>query len=271
MNNWLFKYNGLTAWTRASRVMALNAGHKFLLTHASDTNEHSARYRQELGLRAGDIQATPDGKEVQLTSDDAARDERVRAALMQFVDESILRPNALQTPMWVSDPFMGLVAQYKGFAYAMYDQIYKRAFDIELGNRNFKVLGAVAAYIPMIIAAELMREAIQYLGDGDPRRKEWGPVEYTQLAVSRSGIFTPQMNLATDLYQDVQRQALPGTSQAGPTLSQAGNTVRAFEGRADLGKAVETALPLSAAFRKWNDSSADAAGAATTTTMGESK
>ena len=261
VNDTLFRWNGLSAWTRATRYMALNAGHAWLLTHASNPGEASVRYRRELGLRDGDVQTASDGKSVKLLSEaelaeatpaEQARDARVKKALMQFVDEAILRPNAMQSPMWVSDPYMGLVSQYKGFTYAMYDQIYKR-IALEVGAGNMRVIAAALMYIPMAAGAELLREFIQTLGDGDPKRKDWGVTEYAMLGAGRTGLFNPKVAVGWDTVSDVKMGSLPGTSQIGPTITQGKNVIRALEGRRDLGKEFESALPASAAWKKWND------------------
>src|SRR5690606_29982218 len=164
VKEFVFRWNGMAAWTRATRYMALSAAHEFLLKHARGANEHSARYLAELGVKAGDIKPeivrTADGRERVLvklltaeqrkkaSAEARAADDRVRQALMDFVDGAILRPNSQQSPLWHSDPFMGLVTQYKSFAYAFYDQIVGR-IDVEMRNGNAKVLLAAAAYLPI--------------------------------------------------------------------------------------------------------------------------
>lgn len=272
MNNLLFKYNGLQAWTKATRFMALEAAHKFVLKHGNSADERSVLYRRELGLRAGDVQAAPDGRVRLLTEGeleqlrtrakrggpdgDAAkrelrRDERVRNALMQFVDEAILRPNAMQTPLWVSDPYMGLVSQYKAFAYAIYDQIYRR-WSIEADRGNHKVLGALLMYIPIMLMAELGREFIQNLGR-DERRKNWGFLDYLALAAERTGLYSPRFDAAKEAWEDVERRRVPLSSQVGPTIRQAGDVYDAFRGRRSLGEEIQRAMPGAAVHRRWDE------------------
>lgn len=247
VNEAVFKWNGMNAWVRATRVMAAHAGHRFLLKHAAGDGD-SARYLAELGLEAGDITENPD-KPGQVVLND-----KTRTALQQFVDEAVLRPNALQVPLWHRDPFMGLITQYKAFGYAIYDQITTRIFR-ELEHGNFRVLTAAASYLPIIVFAELLRELIQHGTEGNPNRKDWGPGDYTLYATSRSGLLGPQAGITGDLKDDVEHNRLPGTSLLGPAGQQAGNVVKAFEGRRDLGKELESALPGSAAYKNWNDDS----------------
>lgn len=176
-------------------------------------------------------------------------DARVKSALMQFVDDAILRPNSQQVPQWHSDPYMGLVTQYKAFSYAIYDQIVGR-IDNELKNGNSKVLLAAASYMPIIIAAEILRDVAQ--GDSEDK-DEWGPDDYLLMGVEKSGLYSPAFGALTDAADDVRNDRLPGSSNIGPTASQARNVTQALSGHRDLGKEFESALPGSAWYRKWND------------------
>lgn len=246
VNDFVFKWNGVQTWITATRVMALYAGHKFLLRHAQSPNEHSTRYLQELGLTPADIQEDPQNPGKVVAND------KTRAALRQFVDEAILRPNSQQAPLWMSDPYMGIVMQYKMFAYAIWDQIGGR-IGREITQGNMRVVAAALMYLPVIVMAELVREMIQTAGEGDDRRKDWGVLEYTKLAADRSGLLGPQYQIMGDIKGDIARSRLPGTSQLGPSVNQSSNVLDALQGRRNLGKEFESALPGSPLYRKWND------------------
>lgn len=144
---------------------------------------------------------------------------------------------------------MGLVTQYKAFAYAIYDQIGGR-ISREFQHGNLRVLLPAMSYVPVVIATELLRELIQYGADGNTQRRNWGPDDYLKLGVEKSGLLGPQYALPLDLRQDVQRGYVPGSSQIGPAASQVKNALS----RQDLGKTFEDALPGSAAYKWWNDS-----------------
>lgn len=265
VNDFIFKLNGMAAWTRATRYMALVSAHEFALKHATSNDDTSARYRDELGLQKGDVTAVnvtaADGstrRQVKLlspeelakaTPEQAAADARVKQALMQFVDEAILRPNSQQTPLWHSDPYMSLLSQYKAFSYAIYEQILGRV-NLELQNGNSKVALAAMAYLPIVIAAELLRNIFQ--GDEEDT-DDWGPAEYLAMGVERSGLYSPTVGTVHDVVEDVRANRTPGSSLTGPTLGQARNIGQALEGRRDLGKEFESALPGSALYKKWND------------------
>lgn len=255
VNDFVFKWNGVQTWVTATRVMAMYAGHKFLLRHAQQPNEHSLRYLQELGLQAADIVEDPNNPgKVEIN-------DKTRAALRQFVDEAILRPNSQQAPLWMSDPYMGIVMQYKMFAYAIWEQIGGR-IGREITQGNMRVVAAALMYLPVIIMAELTREMIQTAGEGDDRRKDWGALEYTKLAADRSGLLGPQYQIMGDIMGDIDRARLPGTSQLGPSLNQGSNVLDALQGQRNLGKEFESALPGSPLYRKWNDDMGESAGEA---------
>src|SRR5690606_30625305 len=112
VNNFVFRWNGMQTWIMATRIMAMESGHRFLLKHAKADSDQSRRYLAELSLTPADIRPDPDKPGRVVLND------KTRAALNQFVDEAILRPNTLQVPLWHRDPYLGLLSQYKAFGYA---------------------------------------------------------------------------------------------------------------------------------------------------------
>lgn len=287
VNEFVFKWNGMAAWTRTTRYMALLSAHAFMLKHGADATAgkakaaredaespraRSQRYLMELGVQPGDIKTetvtlpsgrTRDqvrllsaGERAKATAEQLAADDRVRRALMQFVDEAILRPNSQQTPQWHSDPYMGLVTQYKAFGYAIYDQIMGR-IDVELSNGNAKVLLAAGAYVPIVVMAEMLRNVAQ--GDTDDT-EDWGPDDWLWLGVERSGLYSPQFGALENAVDDTREGRGPLASQIGPTASQARDLGKAAFGQRSAGKTFESALPGSTLYKKWNDGPAQAAG-----------
>lgn len=280
VNEFVFKWNGMAAWTRTTRYMALLSAHAFMLKHGADATAgkakaaredaespraRSQRYLMELGVQPGDIKTetvtlpsgrTRDqvrllsaGERAKATAEQLAADDRVRRALMQFVDEAILRPNSQQTPQWHSDPYMGLVTQYKAFGYAIYDQIMGR-IDVELSNGNAKVLLAAGAYVPIVVMAEMLRNVAQ--GDTDDT-EDWGPDDWLWLGVERSGLYSPQFGALESAVDDTREGRGPLASQIGPTASQARDLGKVAFGQRSAGKTFESALPGSTLYKKWND------------------
>lgn len=257
-NDLLFRWNGMTWLAKATRHMALHSAHGFLAKHALRPGKHSARYMRELGLRDGDIQVeTVIGahgrpvERVKTTTGDTERDARVRDALVRFVDDAVLRPNPIQSPLWHADPYMGVVTQYKGFLYAMWDQMGRR-IQAEVGNGNF--VGPVVAaimYTPLAIMAMLMRETIQYGEEGNPARAGWDVVDYTGAALNNSGMLGPSASFFSAFENDLSTDRLPVLSQLGPTFGQATNVASSAVGTRSGSETFQEAIPTQVIWEKW--------------------
>ena len=258
INDIIFKVNGMSLLTRVTRYMALVSAHGFLVKHGAGASELSARYIGELSLRPGDaksagnnrVQILSDAEHAAATPAERARDDRVRQALMQFVDEAILRPTSQQAPNWFADPYMGLVTQYKTFGYAIYDQIGGRIMH-ELKHGNPSVLLPAMAYLPISIAAEMMRGVIQYGPGGNPHRKDWGPGQYASLGLLQAGYLGPIASYQSSAEQDMQRGRLPGTSLLGPAAQQAGQVYSTLTGQRSFGATLKSAAPAESLWKNW--------------------
>ena len=197
VNDEFFKWTGLTGLTRLTRSMALGASHSFIARHASDPNEASLRYLEELNLTPEEVWLTPDGKSVriltfeersQAAQHERDRDDKVRAAMNQFVDESILRPNAAQRPIWASDPHYMLVFHLKSFMYSFHDRILRRAVT-EMGEHNSVApMVGLMMFVPALLMIDGLRDLIKH--GGTPSYKEnWDTTDYAFNAFERAGLF----------------------------------------------------------------------------------
>lgn len=250
VNETVFKWNGMSTWVRTTRYMAVVAAHGFLLKHGRGESEQSRRYLAELNLQPREIPRDPNNKHrVELltpseykraSGDRKDLDDRLKSALQEFVDNAILRPNSTQQPLWYSDPYMGLITQYKAFGYAIFNQIGGRIAH-EWKHGNHRVLLAAMAYVPVGMMAELLREFIQYGFDGHPKRAEWGMTDYASMSAQRSGLFGPRTATLTDIAGDFQYNRTPGTSLTGPVIGQATNFMDGKNTAGDF----ESALPAS--------------------------
>ena len=234
--------------------MAVVAAHGFLLKHGRGENEMSRRFLAELNLQPREIPRDPNNKgRVEIltpseykraSADRKDLDDRIKTALQEFVDNAILRPNSTQQPLWYSDPYMGLITQYKAFGYAIFNQIGGRIAH-EWKHGNHRVLLAALAYVPVGMVAELLREFIQYGFEGHPKRAEWGATEYASMSAQRSGLFGPQTGTLSDIAGDIQYRRTPGTSLTGPMVGQASNIMDGKNTAGDF----ESALPASPLWR----------------------
>jgi hypothetical protein len=183
-NTWLFKWNGLQDLTKMTRLMALDAGKSFLVKHATKPNKNSERFLDQLNITAEEVQADMvDGKL-------KGESEAVQQALVRFVDESILRPNASQRPVWGSDPPWMLIFHLKQFTYSFQLTILKRVYTEYADHGNLAPVMRLMTYIPFMVAADLVRDALKDAGDDqdDDRKDEWTLTDYTWEAVQRSGM-----------------------------------------------------------------------------------
>ena len=249
VNSWLFQYNGLDHITRYTRIAALAAGHLFLLRHANPetSNQHSERFLRDLGISASDIHAdqnNPNRVEI---------NDKTQAALLRFVEEAALRPAGEVKPSWHSDPNFQLVSQYRGYLYAFYNTIVKRMIN-EAKHHNFAPLAVPAlAYIGVSAFAEMLREVIQTLGEGDPRREKWGVSEYAAKGFDRSGLISPRASVLMGVKSDTEMGSSPLNSLIGPTGQQVANIIDTVQGDRRLSTTFVDATPLSSVHEDWWD------------------
>ena len=109
-----FKYTGLEWYTNFTRIFAAGMGKQFLIKHANDNSAKSKEYLAELGVTAAEV------KQVQAAdfAFDSKAGDKVKQAIGRFVEESIVRPNAAERPVWASNPYTALIFQLKSFFYA---------------------------------------------------------------------------------------------------------------------------------------------------------
>lgn len=277
VNSWIFKVNQMEAWTRQTRLMAVQAANSYLVFHQQqyrDPNSsakdkaYSKAVFEKLGLLPDDVRvgfhgAGPlQGRPMVLVySPEQAKnasksqleaDARVKAAMVQWVDEAILRPNVVQTPTWHKDPFVKLITQYKAFSYSIYEQLTRYAVN-ELRDGNYAVLNAALIYLPVALMAELLREFLQHGPDGNPQRAQWTGTDYAGHAVVKTGLLGPTFDFQHGLFNDAERGGVIGRSFAGPTVGSALDVGAAVTGQKSVGNVVESQMPLSALWKHWNN------------------
>jgi hypothetical protein len=174
MNDWFFRTIQIERWTRMTRMMAVDAARSFLKRHEQNPNKHSTRFLKELGIRSGDLHYTKSGKVEVLgyeqhkaaTPQRQAQNDRVKAAIAEFVDESILRPSPSQRPLWASDPHLALAFHLKSFMYS-YQKTILNPLIQEAREGNYAPLAAVAMYIPGGIAISMIKDIAKTMFDDD--------------------------------------------------------------------------------------------------------
>lgn len=210
VNDKFFQWNGMESWNRQMRVAATGAGASFLIRHAKHPTEHSERYLAELGLTAADV-VVKDGR-LDTSS------QKVRDALNQWVDGAVLRPNASIRPVWMSDPHWMLVSHLKQYTYSFQKTIIARVAH-EARHGNYTPALALASYVPMIIAADVIRAVMTPGGGDDDNLKKLTLAGVVGRGIQRAGLVGPGQ-YALDAYGDLGHDRIPMSSFGGPTFQQ---------------------------------------------------
>ena len=218
-NDALFKWNGLEAWNRAARIQATGVAIEFIKRHVEKPNEHSKRYLEELFGEGYDTSLIMKDGDLDYSND------RVREAVLTWVNGAVLRPNASHRPIYASDPHYMLFYHLKQFAYSFHKVILRRAW-IEAKAGNYTPAAALfTGYVPVSIAADVVKETL-IMGDDDPWWTKGGLTAYLEHGIARANLGgVPQMWLG-DIADPVMAFKDPGryvgslSNVAGPAPDQ---------------------------------------------------
>ena len=234
--NKFFRAIGLEQFTRFTRIFAAGMGKAFLLDNAKKAaagNQRSVRYLKELGLTAEEVNKWAGG------NINEAGNEKIKLALARFVDESIVRPNAAERPIWASDPRFALVWQLKSFFYAYgktivggsINEMQSRYTEAGLKGAAVPLFLGAATLLPLTMLGFDLRERFKVglawvlpgvsPDDKNYRRSQdmdWG--EYTTEIIDRSGVLGP-FTLALPLFMEDKRYGDPmWVGPLGPTVEK---------------------------------------------------
>lgn len=242
INDTFFRYNLMEQFNTSMRVGATEAALKFIAKHADGTaDRHSARWMAELGLKASDVQLDADGRpklfEAQgLSMEQAAR---LRTAVNRWVDGAVLRPDAADKPLWMSDPHFMLVSHLKQFVYSFHETILKRiAHEVEHGN--YRPVMAMASYVPIMIASDLVKGMIQGGGQQPEWKDDWTAGDYVWSGVQRAGLLGVGQ-FGADAFQHAG-------GLAGPTAEQLVDALKTMGGREQFGRFLLHSMPANALY-----------------------
>ena len=204
-----FRYTGLEWYTKFTRVFATGMAEQFLMKHANSNTETSARYLAELNISKRDILNSIDPATGKFMFE-GDRGQRVKMAMAQFVEESIVRPNAAERPTWVNDPRLQLVWQLKSFFYAYGKNVVGGAIrEGQTRWNNGEGIGGPATLLALggltllpltmvglelrELSKDLLAKALPFTAGGDRMYRtdnmEWS--EYMLEIFDRSGVFGP--------------------------------------------------------------------------------
>ena len=234
INDFFFRLNGMEGWNRAMRTQATLAAIDFIKKLKTDPDRNTDRYLKELGLTADDIVLKDDG-----SLDLSSTDKRLQFAIMRWVDGAVLRPNAAQRPAWASNPKYALLFHLNQFTYSFHKVILERMYH-EAKNGNYDpLMVAAAGYVPVMLAANIMRAFITGGGEEpDWMKGQDSLVDWVKRAVQGAGL--------TGVPGAISEKFPFGL--AGPTVQQALDAV--FKDK-DLTTTFEKSLPLQSIYRHW--------------------
>ena len=256
INDTLFKYNGMEQFNTSMRVSGTEAAVGFLARHASgEHGESSKRFLAELGYKPGEI-IVKDGRLLMtpaefmdhgMGSEEAhAAANKLRGAVNQWVDGAVLRPNASDRPVWFNDPHFMLFSHLKSFTYAFHNTILKR-IGAEIKEGNYGPAMTMGAYVPMMLAADLMKGMIQGGGDQPDWKKGWGLEDYVWSASQRAGLYGVGQ-YPIDFLKDVHQGGIGVGALVGPTAEQIADIAMTLAGRHQFKTTAIHAMPANSLY-----------------------
>jgi hypothetical protein len=260
VNDTFFKYNLMEQYNRSMRSAATAAAIKFIETHADGTanKQHSSRWMQELGFGVADASGAvvrpplrADGSLKLFEADGLSKLEadRVRQAVNQWVDGAVLRPDAVDKPLWMNDPHFALVAHLKQFTWSFQETILKRVVhEYEHGNVNPAI--ALSSYVPMMIASDATKGLIMGGGSQPSWKDDWGPEDYVSSGIQRAGLLGVGQ-YGVDALTSISRGGTGLGTIAGPTFEQLGDAVSVIGGRKQFSSFALHSLPANAVYADW--------------------
>ena len=163
----------------------------------------------------------------------------MKMAINRWVDGAVLRPDAADKPIWMNDPRWALVSHLKQFMYAFHQTILKRVAH-EYQHGNYVPALALASYVPMMIAADMMKGMIQGGGQQPSWKENWGMADYIESGVERAGLLGVGQ-FAVDAQSGV-------AGLAGPAVEQMVGAAGVVGGVKPAGGFLLKALPANAVY-----------------------
>lgn len=221
--NMFFKYNMMSGWNHSMRTAATGSALQFITRHALNPNKHSERFLSELNLSPDKLYFSKDGTLLVRVDDIVAAGgtradaDVLHAAIHRYVDGAVLRPNAAHRPIWMSDPHYALFSHLKQFAYSFHQTILKRVAE-EMRHGNYAPILPLLSYIPISIAASMVKGIVQGGGDDPEWKKGWGVADYVWDGVQRAGLLGIRQ-FGVNIMEDVGRGETGLSAIIGPAAS----------------------------------------------------
>lgn len=136
--------------------------------------------------------------------------ERVRSAIVKYVNRGSIRPNPGTRPVWMNDPRFMLFGYLKDFLYGAHEVYWRQTKHLAetYGMSSKELREAVymlALFGPAYLLGEAIRDTIQHgPDDEDPGKLGWTAYDHLRNAYIRSGLFGI-METGFDIQESTQR------------------------------------------------------------------
>lgn len=264
-NSKFFALTGIASLTKGLRIGAMGVGMDFILESVDDPKK-----MEELGLSPEDVHTyvAEDGQpELAVTKEqimqaltaaavgpvDAevfearaeAIEKRVSKALYNFVDSSIVRPNAAHRPAWASDPRFQIFAYLKQYTWSFREVIVQQAKIRSERDGTAVPIFALMTFVPLMLISDVLRGEIFGTNKGTA---DIGGMMLGSLA--RSGV----MGVGTfglDAIEDYNRGGIMNAAAGalGPVADHASDAIGNLGGRVSDERLAARTLPLGSMVR----------------------
>lgn len=264
-NSKFFAYTGIAALTKGLRIGAMGVGMDFIIESVGNKAK-----MEELGLNDSDVHTyTAEDGEVELAvtkeqiiqalvakstgnvdpaSFDAiaeAAELKISKALYNFVDSSIVRPNAAHRPAWASDPRFQIFAYLKQYTWSFREVIVQQAKVRSERDGSAVPIFALMSFVPLMLISDVLRGEIFGTNKGTA---DIGGMMLGSLA--RSGV----MGVGTfglDAIEDYNRGGVMNAAAGalGPVADHAGDALGNFGGKISDERLAARTLPLGSMVR----------------------
>lgn len=213
INDWFFRKIGMQAWTNYTRAVALSMG-----KHVLNATPTKAQMK-ELGITHEELSAwRAAGSPTNIAID--SEHENVIGALHQFVDESVIRPEAPIRPVWGSDPRFMLIWHLKSFIYGFQKQILDRVWEQTKAKPwPTKALPLITLGLALMPFAAAGYELRRFLTGANGNSRELQGWEYAGELMQRSGA-TGLLQFMIDAEETNNRGRMGIVALGGPTVEQ---------------------------------------------------
>ena len=248
INDKFFRMIGMNSWNNSMRRTAATLGVRYIREKAIKKDTVALR---ELGLDLDDVVISGNliainPKEFGTDPKAQQRSEHVRAALYQFTNSAILRPNASVRATWMNDPRWLLISYLKGFTYSFQNVIMRRV--AHMADRGEYMPAAVlAAYVPMQLGVNILRSMV----NGTFWNRDFTLTgAMVSQAIQNSGILG-QGSFIMSAAADNRYGNMTGASFLGPVFDHVSTMFNAMVGEGDSKTALIRTLPGGSAIRGW--------------------